>query len=308
MKTFTVPKNSPQIRLDQWLKEIFPDLGLRAIRRLIATKQILVNSTPTNPAYKVKPNDLINYNPCPTPKVAPPVIIQETDSYIFFQKPANIHTVSLQGGQNPSLEEAINSLPQFQTNKPILLQRLDYETSGLICAAKTPYAALKFREAERSGLITKKYLAILHGQLKLPTIATQILDPTHKLVRQESGQAHPLRHTSFEPLAFFLANSPWPNWFINPKDYPLVPLDLTLTGCILKMGVRHQIRSHAKSLNHPLWLDDQYTLPNFPKPTNQGTFYLHQIQITLPETSCTLWPDWLTNVDQLPKIREWLEN
>ncbi|MBQ7738356.1 MAG: hypothetical protein IJT59_01695 [Desulfovibrionaceae bacterium] len=301
---YHVQKQSAQIRLDQWLKDIFPDLGLRGIRRLILTGQILLNGQIAKPGHKLEVGFEITYKPKLQENLPEPNIIKETDDYIFFQKPANIHTVALAGGQELALENAINNFTKSK-NPPILLQRLDFETSGIICAAKNEAAAEKFRQWESHGLIIKKYLAILTGKLATAQIAKQDLDLTHKLVRPKLGQAHPTRQTYFEPLAFFLANSPWPNWFKAEKNYP--PLDLTLVGCTLKIGHRHQIRAHAKSLNHPLWLDKKYGEIISPKEDEPSqSFYLHQAAIFLPDAFCLLWPDWLKKTEESKFIADWL--
>ena len=304
---YYVEKDCKNVRLDQWLKKIFPDLGLRAIRRLIQTGQILVNEHHKHLAYKVQPDDAITYKPCvfkSTPNN--PTIIAETDKYIFFAKPNNIHTVALKGGLNISLEDQIKKWAEHANIQPILLQRLDFETSGIICAAKTTQAASQFRQNEAQGLISKKYLAILKGPLTDSALATNLLDTTHKLVRQTSAYAKDVRYTAFKPLAHFRAKTAWPGWFKHQTSFSAVPCDLTLVGCTLKMGLRHQIRTHAKYLGYPLWLDIKYG-----EKTNcqaEHTFYLHQGAIFGPNISCILWPDWLNKSSDTQFIKDWLES
>ena len=102
-----------------------------------------------------------------------PHIIFEDGFLLAIYKPALVHSVSLPDGtggrsvadwlreQYPKLVEA--------SEKPEdcgLIQRLDFETSGVIMGAKTREIWKLLREDLLAGNIAKKYLALLDGKLE----------------------------------------------------------------------------------------------------------------------------------------------
>ena len=88
-----------------------------------------------------------------------------------------------------------------QGQKFMLLQRLDFGTSGLLCAALTPAAAAAFRAAEAEGHCEKRYVALLTGVLTGPITARQSLGVSgRRKSRLRDAQADKTRWTDFWPL------------------------------------------------------------------------------------------------------------
>ena len=90
---------------------------------------------------------------------------------------------------------------------------------------------------------------------------------------------------------------------------PSFPDSLTLAGCTIHRGARHQIRAHAAALGHALWLDGLYasSLPQSSED-GQGYFFLHHGALHLPEARWLLPPDWLPEGKIAAAGRKWLEN
>ena len=149
-------------RLDRLLRSSFEDLGLRAWRRLIIKGLVQVNGRQANSSLKVRHGDLVSFNverKSPALGCATPSLLANFGNWYFLAKPACLHTVSLAGGISPSLEDFLPEIcaKQGLSLTPNLVQRLDYGTSGLVLACKGKEEEVRFKQAERQGLVVKKY-------------------------------------------------------------------------------------------------------------------------------------------------------
>ncbi|OXS29084.1 MAG: hypothetical protein BCS36_01275 [Desulfovibrio sp. MES5] len=166
-------------------------------------------------------------------------MLDRQDDYCFFSKPANMHSAALAGSTEASVEALAPALaaawhgpsrcrasgracppvtPDGSDNRGqaaqgqasqgaaqqqecMLLQRLDFGTSGLLCAALTPAAAAAFRAAEAAGHCEKRYVALLTGVLTGPVTARQSLGVSgRRKSRLRDAQADKTRWTDFWPL------------------------------------------------------------------------------------------------------------
>lgn len=173
---------------------------------------------------------------------AVPAVLGEGGGLFFLFKPAGLHTAALAGTCTPSLERlAASLLPEERQLQ--LLTRLDMWTSGIVLAAGSPEAAARFRAEEAAGLWEKRYVTVLEGVLTAPVQARQALHTakcaTTKVLPEE---APPLRQTCIVPLG----------------HVPGGGEPLTLAGCRIQKGARHQIRAHTAAAGYPLWGDGRY--------------------------------------------------
>lgn len=317
-------------RLDQALAALTPELGLRGRRRLIARGAVQVNGRRVDAARRLRPGDVLalcdpengaGATPCPANM---PRLLSRQGDYCFLYKPAGLHSAALAGDDSPSLEALLPALlPEEREGRaPRLLQRLDYGTSGIVCAALGAQAAQTFRMAERAGRCEKRYLALLRGTLTGPSTARLALDTADR--RQSRVRADTddiLRWTEFLPLhvwdgaaatgllaglvrdtahgdsAFFAPGAG--DWEASGG--------LTLAACRILCGARHQIRAHAAALGHPLWGDGLYGRSDQPCPAGTG-FFLHHGALLLPGAACVQSPPWPLPGAQAGAVRKWLES
>lgn len=240
----------PAGRLDYWLARL-PEIGsLRCARRLIADGNVSVNGKPARAGSSLMIDDLVEMNARPVPPCANLAQFAGSDGdYYFFHKAAGLHTVALAGRANASLEAqlpelvAANGLPSDLQ----LLQRLDFATSGLVCAAAGEEAALAYRNMERAGKCRKFYLAALRGQLERQIVVKRKLSGCGKRMKPGGEVADELEWTWFEPL--------WHGILPAFEDA------VTIARCQLASGKRHQIRVHAACAGFPLAGDSLYGAP-----------------------------------------------
>lgn len=336
-------------RLDHALATLLPHLGLRGRRRSLKNGMVLVNGRPGVAAQRLREKDVITVAPetcgvaCAgdsseqqgsaqqwghaaneTSAGDAPRVLERQAGYWFFYKPAGLHSVALAGGGGASLERLLpqllaawngaspNGCSENATALPQLLQRLDYGTSGLVCAADSPEAVAAFRKAEMFGKCEKRYVAVLQGCLEGPQTVKNSLrtDARQKSVALES-MSDRSRWTEFMPLRVWDAGL-LPSQFFGRAASET---RLTLAACRIRRGARHQIRAHASLLGHELWGDALYgqTPPeqDFPEAECSAPdgFFLHHGGLHLPDAFCAVPPPWpFLNSEDLALIMGWLEN
>ncbi|MBQ7608283.1 MAG: pseudouridine synthase [Desulfovibrionaceae bacterium] len=286
-----VDKEHAGCRLDSFLALFFPDFGLRARRRAILNGWVLVNGRLPKASTKLALGDVVRV--CEQVYDVPLGVrlLARRGDYFFFLKPPCLHTLSLAGSNEPSLALAVTALCAEQGIYPVpeLVQRLDFETSGIVLGLEHSRVSA-FRCAEDEGRVRKLYLALLEGELARECTVTAALntDSRRKTLLLPRASS-PERHTNIRPLAHFSTDVPLesldPALFNNAHS----PLTLTLALCTIACGARHQIRAHAASLGHPLFGDTLYGAQGRSK-----RFYLHAAGLILPETSFFERPEWLS--------------
>lgn len=201
-----------------------------------ATTEVAAAFTPGHAAASIKA--ATHADPCALAAALGLRMLDRQGDYCFFSKPANMHSAALAGSTQASVEALAPALaaawdggspcrasgrarPQVasgvrhgceatrgqatlgtvQGQEFTLLQRLDFGTSGLLCAALTPAAAAAFRAAEAEGRCEKRYVALLTGVLAGPVTARQSLGVSgRRKSRLREAQADRTRWTDFWPL------------------------------------------------------------------------------------------------------------
>ena len=275
-------------RLDRALAQLLPGMGLRGRKRCIESGTVLVNGRHGTAAQRLRMGDRLELLPAQDKRNTlciqgdPARLLAHHKGYYFLYKPAALHSTSLAGGNSTSLEDRLPQLFPTARSLPVLLQRLDYGTSGIICAAADMPAVKAFRAAEADGCCEKRYLAILEGRLTEPALVRNALDTARrKRSVVLSSTAVPARWTYFWPLRF---------WTAEEFPYGFSPNGVTLAACSIHRGARHQIRAHAAHLGHPLAGDAYYGAAC--DPSGSTRFYLHHGAIFFPGASCSVLPPW----------------
>lgn len=175
---------------------------------------------------------------------------------LVINKPACIHSASLPKAKdkNPSIADLLRSVyPALEnvSTKPEdagLLNRLDFETSGILLAAKTKESWLAMKRLLLDGSISKSYLALVEGKVQkkmmLQTYLGHHLRNAKKVKVYQTKPRGKVRalpaKTSFELVTYFQK------------------LDVSLIRVFASPARRHQIRAHADFLKHALIGDVLY--------------------------------------------------
>lgn len=204
------------------------------------------------------------------------------DAHCFaLNKSAGIHSVSLPHDEKDTLAaRLLVALPELASaaEKPSdggLVQRLDFETSGVLLGAKSRVAWTALHAQLAAGEIEKSYVALVEGKLIRDTAVNNYLGNSNRRAKsvkvfnekpRDKDRALPAR-SRFVVLHYF------PN------------LEASLVRVFAPTARRHQVRAHAASLGHPLVGDALYgstrsvsslTAPiGLPNGCVASTFLLH---------------------------------
>lgn len=126
---------------------------------------------------------------------------------------------------------------------PQALQRLDRDTTGLVCFSKTAAFQPAFDQLIASGGLRKRYLAVVWGHIRDAThVTASIGRDRHDARRMRVSASGKPASTTIVPVA--------------ERD------GRTLVIAELGSGRRHQIRVHLASLGHPVVGDELYGRPS----------------------------------------------
>ncbi|MGL4722468.1 MAG: pseudouridine synthase family protein [Desulfovibrionaceae bacterium] len=250
---FLVDNNN--VRLNSFIKQQ-TNFSIRTIRRMCKAGFITVNKNNTPLPSLVKKGDVvrISHNTQTIPSVP---IIGECDDFLALYKHSSLHTLSLPGQNNYSIETfCLHHFPNY-----ILCNRLDFYTSGIILLAKTKNTYEIFKECEKNAAVNKLYYAIVRG-IAYSTTITNIINTKkrRKSLVLTSHIKDISRHTQSTVLTSSLRDT-------NNDICSLVEV-------LIHRGARHQIRAHLAFASMPLYGDALYSL------STETTFFLHNHSIS----------------------------
>lgn len=253
---FEVDKGTDIIRLDKYLMNLIPNTSRNKIQQAAKAGCIVVNGKPEKQNYRVHPRDVISVL-LPNPPRELEIIAEdiplnvsyEDDDIIIINKPPGLVVHPAYGNYTGTLVNALMYRFQDQYSKsgepfrPLLVHRIDKNTSGIMIVAKTEAAQMNLAKNFFDHTIDRKYWALVWGDFKEDegTIEGNIgRNPKDRLVMTVFPDGENGKHavTHYKVLERF--------------GY------VTLIECTLETGRTHQIRVHMKYTGHPLFNDETY--------------------------------------------------
>ncbi|MCX7953627.1 MAG: RluA family pseudouridine synthase [Bacteroidales bacterium] len=248
-----VDKGQTPIRIDKFLTERLNFVSRNKIQQAANAGCIIVNGKPVKNNYKIKPYDEIKVVlPYPpenfelVPENIPLNIVYEDEDIIVINKQKNLVVHPAPGHPRGTL---LNGLLYYFENtsqkhiKPLLVHRLDKDTTGLLVICKTEYAQVFIAKQLSEHSIERKYRAVVWG-IPEPTegkivghIGRALYDRT-KMVCYPDGSHGKYAVTHYKVLK---------HWYY-----------VSLVECRLETGRTNQIRAHFDYINHPLFGDSRY--------------------------------------------------
>ncbi len=248
--TVTVDGNRSGQRLDNFLTNHLKGVPRSAIYRMVRTGQVRVNGKRCKAATRLEKGDLVRIPPAqvrsPGDVVISESVIRQIEEAVLFEnddllvvdKPSGMAVHS--GSGLPW--GLIDVLRQHRSGEYLeLVHRLDRETSGCLVLARNGAALNWLSEQFREGRVEKRYLCLMDGTMKEPSI--EVNAPLLK-VQSDRGGLVEVREDGKEACTRFRLLRAFP--------------DASYAEAELFTGRTHQIRAHARHLGLPLAGDDRY--------------------------------------------------
>lgn len=180
-----------------------------------------------------------------------PFVLYEDSHCFVLDKPSEMHSVAARAGVARSLAaRLIEAEPGLawvseKEGDAGLVQRLDYETSGVILGAKDRAAWQYFRNLLQTGKIQKSYLILTEGKFPSELAMNNFIGGQYR--RSKKVQVYTRkRERTLAAFTNFVSVEYW-----NSSD-------ISLVRAFAPTARRHQVRAHAASAGHPLVGDTLY--------------------------------------------------
>lgn len=253
-KKFFVAQNQAGERIDSFITENSEyELTRSAVQKLISQKHILVNQKEVSKNYKVRENDEIEVTiPEPVlseilPENIPLEILYEDEDLLVVNKPKGMVVHPAAGNYTGTLVNALlyycgDSLSGINgVLRPGIVHRIDKDTSGLLIVAKNDFAHQHLAEQIKEHSFTRKYRAVVYGNLKQDSGTVNVPIGRHPVERKkmavtQKNSRHAITH-----------------YQVLERYRKFTYLDLKL-----ETGRTHQIRVHMAYIGHPVAGDPVY--------------------------------------------------
>jgi len=240
-------RHQPKIRrVDNFLGQRYRDFSRTYFQKLIKGGKLTVNGRRVAASYRIAAGDVVEFK-LPTlperiipPRPMPLDILHEDDDLFVINKPPGIMC-------HPGKKDREDTLasgfiyhvhgPTEGKHNPGIVHRLDYNTTGVMVVAKTPFAHVYLSRQFETRQVHKEYIALVRGWLgrRVGQIDTPIGYSPKRwgLMSAAADAARPRRAVSVYQVLERL------------PGYSLVSV-------VLKTGRTHQIRVHFESIGHPV--------------------------------------------------------
>jgi 23S rRNA pseudouridine955/2504/2580 synthase len=158
-------------------------------------------------------------------------ILYEDNFILVIDKPAGL---AVQGGKNvkSSLDRLLAGM---RKEPPLLVHRLDKDTSGVILTAKTKEAAARFSRLLAGGNVKKQYTAVCSGHPAKDEGVISLDIEVHNVMKKSETRYKVIK--------------------TNPPDSDV---EFSVMELELGTGRMHQIRKHLAMIGNPVLGDDKY--------------------------------------------------
>ncbi|MGA2091322.1 MAG: RluA family pseudouridine synthase [Endomicrobiales bacterium] len=260
-------------RLDLFLVQQFPAYSRGYFQKLIKNSGVLVNGKCLTPHYAVRENDRITIRheehlPICQGEEIPLDIVYEDKDILLINKPVGLVVHPACGHATGTLLNALHGHARG-TFVPLLVHRLDKNTSGIIVAAKNEKAKVSLAAQFQKRSVKKVYRAVVKG-----IIAEQKLRIEAPIGRSPKDR----KIMMVGPLAKKMA--------VTELMVVHRGTEFSLVEAYPVTGRTHQIRCHLAYIGHPVAGDIVYGGPESIEgvPITRQLLHAYRISFNHPGT------------------------
>lgn len=260
-----------ELTLAAALREQMPGASWRQVRELVASGKVTVGAQIViEPAHRLAGGEQVAWNmgrPDPRRRVARPGfrVVYEDGHLVVIEKPEGVSTVPFERKESGTaldlIREAWRRQGKRATVTPLyVVHRIDKDTSGLVCFAKTKLCERGLHRVFKEHLAEREYIAVAHGRVRGGRIESHLIENRGDGLRGSARRPGEGQHavTLVEVTESFAV--------------------ATLCRVRLQTGRTHQIRIHLAEGGHPLVGETVYIrdlLRRGGKPISSPRLLLH---------------------------------
>ena len=277
--SYEIGEDESGMRLDRWLHRRFPDVANSHLMRIVRKGEVRVSGKRADISTRLATGESVRVPPLRIAPAEAPAISQaspgdadairamtlfEDRDVLVLNKP---YGLAVQGGSGTTrhIDGMLQALADRQGNRPVLVHRLDRDTSGVLMIAKSRKMAAELGEIFRSRGAKKIYWALVEGVPKPAQGRISMF-----LAKGEGMEARAVKREGRADLE---------RMRVARHGDPDAQHSLTLYAVVDKVAPRlawlsmrpvtgrtHQLRAHCEAIGHPIIGDPKYNRkpPNDP--------------------------------------------
>ncbi len=272
-QTLQVTEDEEGMRLDRWFKRRLPGLSLSHLNKIVRTGQVRVDGARVKTATRLSAGQKIRVPPieiappAPKPKISEEdrrairdMILYEDHDLMVLNKPFGL---AVQGGSGTTrhIDGMLASLANEAGERPVLVHRLDRDTSGVLLVAKNRRIAAQLGEIFRSRQAQKIYWALVEGVPKPAQGRISLFLAKGEGMGDTRGPGKNARKDRADLEKMRIAKHGDEEARHSVTYYTVVDkLAPRLAWLSMKpiTGRTHQLRAHAEAIGHPIIGDPKY--------------------------------------------------
>jgi 23S rRNA pseudouridine955/2504/2580 synthase len=275
--SYEIGEDEAGMRLDRWLHRRFPEVSNSHLMRIVRKGEVRVSGKRADISTRLATGENVRVPPLRiAPQQAPAVnranpgdreairamILFEDRDVLVLNKP---YGLAVQGGSGTKrhIDGMLQALADKEGNRPVLVHRLDRDTSGALLIAKSRKMAAGLGEIFRSRRAKKIYWALVEGVPKPGQGRISMFLAKGEGMGETRGQGR----ADLERMR------------VAKHGDPDAQHSLTLYAVVDKVtprlawlsmrpvtGRTHQLRAHCEAIGHPIVGDPKYNrkAPNDP--------------------------------------------
>lgn len=286
VQTLTVEADEAGMRLDRWFKRRFPDLALSHLAKILRKGEVRVDGKRAETSTRIEEGQAIRVPPLTLAAPAAPAVkraspedaeairrmtLFEDRHVLVLDKPFGL---AVQGGSGTKhhLDGMLAALANEKGERPVLVHRLDRDTSGVLLIAKSRRMAAELGEIFRSRRARKIYWALVEGVPKPAQgrISLYLAKGAGMESERDAGRVSRGRRMA-ERDAQTRSRGDLEKMRVAKHGEDDAQHSLTYYAIVDKVAPRcawlsmkpltgrtHQLRAHAEAIGHPIFGDPKY--------------------------------------------------